>query len=509
MLLQIKNLSITLGKKKIVNSVNLNIDHGQFVALIGESGSGKSMTSQSIIKLREENIAYNGEINFANQNILTLTEEKISQIRGKDIGYVFQNPFTSLNPTQTIDKQIAEVIKIHNHKIAKETLKNRINELLEMVEMNAFKDKLHIFPHQLSGGQQQRIVIAIAIANNPKLLIADEPTTSLDEEIETTIMDLLFKLNQRHRIAILLITHNIKIVKQFAKLIYIIHAGKIIEHGALEYIMFNTNNNYVKTLINNHYTPLVNYYEEWSHRQKILAIKNLNVTLAKTNFSFFKKKHKQILQNINFELHEGETLGVIGKSGSGKSTLAKTLVGLIKNRNDSFQIIGNEITKFTKSERKKIQIVLQDPFDNLNNYLTVFQNIHEGMRAHKIHHNSPQKKLELIHNLLQDVNLPINILEKFPPECSGGERQRICIIRALVLNPKILILDEVTSAIDITTAQNILKILVNLQKKYHTSYIFISHNLQFVAQISHRILVLNKGEIVNYGPTLDILHQHK
>lgn len=508
MLLTISHLSITLGKKKIVDDINLHIKSGQFAALIGESGSGKSMTSQSIIKLREENINYQGKIEFNNRDILQLNEQEMSEIRGNNVGFIFQNPFTSLNHTQTVGSQIAESIKIHNPSINKIDLQKRIDELLDMVEMGSFKEKLHIFPHQLSGGQQQRIVIAIAIANKPKLLIADEPTTSLDPAIEKNIMNLLFKLNQKEKIAILLITHNIKIVKEFAQIIYIMHEGKIIENGTLEYITYNTTNNYVQTLISNRFSALINHYDStYYSKQKNLIINNMNVEVKINNFSFIIKKYKQILHNINFDLYSSETLGIIGKSGSGKSTLAKALAGIIKSKYNSFQIMGEEVKKFDKNVRKKIQIVLQDPFDNLNNHLTIFQNINEGMRAHKIFHNNHAAKMKLIYTLLADVGLQQNILQKFPSECSGGERQRICIIRALVLNPKILILDEVTSALDITTAQSILKILVNLQKKYHTSYIFISHNLQFVAQISHRILVLESGKIINYGLTQDILHQ--
>lgn len=508
MLLKISNFSITLGKRKIVDCLNMTVDHGQFVALIGESGSGKSMTSQSIVKLREENISYNGKIEFENRDILRLNEEEMSKIRGKDIGFVFQNPFTSLNPTQKIDDQIAEIIKIHNPKIKQHALQKRINELLEMVEMVEFKDKIHIFPHQLSGGQQQRIAIAIAIANNPKFLIADEPTTSLDVEIEQTIMNLLFKLNRQHKIATLLITHNIKIVKRFAQKIYIMHQGKMVEHGTLDYITHNTQNPYVQSLISSRQSPLVNHhYNEWSKYRKALSVRGMCVSIATTNFSILHRNYQQIINNINLDLHEGETLGIIGRSGSGKSTLARALVGLIENKHDLLEIMGSKVVKFDKTTRRKIQIVLQDPFDNLSNHLTVFHNINEGMRAHKIYHENKQKKFHLIHTLLNDVGLNRDILEKFPPECSGGERQRICIIRALVLNPKILILDEITSAMDITTAQSMLKILVNLQKKYRTSYLFISHNLQFVAQISHRILILSKGEVIKHGPTLEIFNQ--
>lgn len=510
-LLKISDLSIAIGEKKIVQKINLQVSHGQFVALIGESGSGKSITSRAIVQLDDSrNLAFTGKIIFENQEVLQMSEKTLTQIRGKKIGFIFQNPFTSLNPTQTIKHQISEAITIHNPKISKKDLQYRVNQLLQMVELSEFITKRKTYSHQLSGGQQQRVVIAIAIANHPQLIIADEPTTSLDFQTEKKIINLIFRLYKEQHIAIFLITHNLKIVQQFAQKIYIIHEGQIVDKGNNHFIMHKSQNPYTKQLLEPSCQHLIEKNTKSnSIKNTILNIKNVNVFLKKSNFSFWHTQPKQILFDINITLQRDETIGIIGKSGAGKSTLIKALVGLISVKYDSFQICNQQIKKFTLQDRANIQIVLQDPFDSLNNFLSIFRNIEEAMIAHNIHSEDKKKKRRVIIELLEDVGLDEEILYKMPTQCSGGQLQRICIIRALILRPKILILDEVTSALDAITTKNLLKILVKLQQKYHTSYLFISHNLQLVSQISHKIIVLNQGKIIKQGRTEEILQDQK
>ena len=499
MILNIENLTVYSKDKKLVHNININVKEKSKYSIIGETGSGKSIITQSIIKLKD-NLSYEGKIIFNDQNILNCTDDEFCKIRGKEIGYIFQNPFKSLNPTKKIYNQIAEAILIH-HKIEKKDLFEKIMKLIDIVGLKEIKNKLSSYPNQFSGGQLQRIAIAIAIANEPKLLIADEPTTALDERNEEIIINLFNKLNKELGITIILISHNINSVKKFADYICILKNGAIVEKNSLLNILKNPINDYTKLIINQKNIRLIG--DKKPSKKPNIIIKNLNTWIISRNF--LKNSKKYLLQNISFTIHESETLSIIGKSGSGKSTLAKSILGLNNSTFDSYILNNKEIQRLSKSDRRIIQIILQDPFDNLNPELTIVENIEEGMILHG--YTERKTRNEIIKKFLKDINLDESILSKYPKKCSGGERQRICILRALVLNPKILVLDEITSALDIVTAQKILQIIVNIQEKYNISVIFISHDLNIVAQFSHKIIVLEDGKIIANDTTENILNK--
>lgn len=447
MLLSIKNLSISFQNSPVLKDFSLHLEPKKITALVGQSGSGKSVTALAILGLlRSANIS--GEINFLGKNLLKLSEEEFCKIRGKEIGFIFQDPQTSLNPLHKIGKQIAESIKIHNPKISKKDLKNRITKLLEMVDLKQTISRLDDYPHQFSGGQKQRIMIAIALANNPKIIIADEPTTALDIKTQDEILDLLLRLKNELGIAILLITHNLRVVKKLA--------DEIIEIG-------EKGVNEIKSLTKN---------REFLSDKNAILVKNLGVSY----------KRNQIINNVNFSLRLGENLGIVGESGSGKSTLALALLNLVKNSGEVEFFEQKFWQKDEKFLRRNVQIVFQDPFSSLNPRMTVEEIISEGLQIHKISAS--------IDEILQKLYLPLSLKSYYPHQLSGGQRQRVAIARALILKPKILILDEPTSALDFATQNEILNLFIEIQRSEAISYILISHDTEVVERISDKKLII-------------------
>ncbi len=513
----IKNLTIEFlnssgfepSKIKVVDDVSFSLPHAKITALIGQSGSGKSVTALAILGLlRKAKIA--GEIIFDDIDLLKLNDRALCKIRGGDIGIVFQDPNSSLNPLHKIGQQIAESIYIHNKKFSRDKIKKRVAELLELVDLKPLISRLDDYPHQLSGGQKQRVMLAIALANNPKILIADEPTTALDIDTQDEILELLQKLRRELGLTILFITHNLKIVKKIADKIVILKDGKIVEKGDAKTIFANAKDDYTKKLLAAAKPPQSLSAKDFA--QEILQVKNLCV-IHKIKTGFFKSKNFYANKDINFSLNLGENLGLIGTSGSGKSTLAKALMSLIKHdgeiiylqnhnaknsahkKNSSQKLStrqGDFFAKTDSSPSSHAQIVFQDPFSSLNPRMLVKDIIAEGLiiRGQK----NPQKQVDKI---LQKLDFATSIKYRYPHELSGGQRQRVAIARALILNPQILILDEPTSALDLLTQNEIIDLLLDLQKKQNISYIIISHDLDVVARIAHRTIILRDGKILN------------
>lgn len=490
-LLSVKNLSVSFQYHQAVDDISFELFPKKITALVGQSGSGKSVTALAIINLlRKAKIT--GQIIFEGKNLLKLDEKELCKIRGKDIGIVFQDPNSSLNPLHKVGDQIAEAITIHNPKISKKNLKIRIKELLKIVELESIDSRLNNYPHQFSGGQKQRVMIAIALANNPKILIADEPTTALDIKIQNEILDLLLRLKKELNLAILFITHNLRIVKKIADNVIVLNEGKIVEKGEMKEIFSAPKNAYTKLLMNA--VKPENSRPKIENSEEILRVENLNV-IHKVKKSFLEKENFYANKNINFSLKLGENLGVIGESGSGKSTLALALLNLIPF-DGKINFFGKKTWQKNNLElRRDIQIIFQDPFSSLNPRMTVKEIIEEGLVIHKVD-NSIKAREGRVREILEKLKLDPKITDRYPHQLSGGQRQRVAIARALILNPKILVLDEPTSALDLLTQNEILKLLFEIQKQQKISYILISHDLEIVEAVCHRTLILKAGEII-------------
>lgn len=449
-ILAIKNLAIFFGEKVVLENFSLQLEAQKITALVGESGSGKSSVALAILGLLRSS-KIDGEILFEGKDLLKLSEKEFCKIRGRDIGFIFQDPQTSLNPLHKIGSQISEAITIHNPKISKKDLKQRILELLEMVDLKGFAARLNDYPHQFSGGQKQRIMIAIALANNPKILIADEPTTALDSKTQDEILDLLLRLKNELGVAVLLITHNLRVIKKIADEVIEIKSKRQKNSGEAEI-----------------------------SKRKILA-QDLKNILEVSNISIAYEK-KNILENLNFSLKLSENLGIVGASGSGKSTLALALINLVKSSGEIKFFDNKSWKNDEKFLRRNVQIVFQDPFSSLNPKMTVEQIVGEGLKIHGISAS--------VDDILKKLHLELNLKNRYPHQLSGGQRQRVAIARALILRPKILILDEPTSALDFATQNEIINLLLEIQQSGEISYILISHDLEVIERLSHKIINL-------------------
>ncbi len=501
-LLEVKNLSVRFspaGRPVVdaVHGISFAIKLKQTLALVGESGSGKSVSAFSILRLLPYPMASHpsGEIIFDNQNLLKIPENSLRQIRGRRIGMIFQEPMTALNPLHTIEKQISETVRLHLGLSKSKTLE-RVKELLDLVEFHEGHSRLNAYPHELSGGQRQRVMIAMALACNPDLLIADEPTTALDVTIQAGIVKLLQKLQADLGMGMLLISHDLGMVKHLAHEVAVMHHGKIVESGSVVGVFQNPQHDYTKRLIDSE--PKGTPRPLPKGRQQQLSVENIKVQFEnKSLFSFKKLPPKVAVNQISFSLDQGETLGVVGESGSGKSTLAYAILRLI---NSSGRVIfqGHELPNNLKQMlpwRKDLQIIFQDPFGSLNPRFSILDVVCEGLRVHATDLSAHQMRLAAS-QALEQVGLSGDFLDRYPHELSGGQRQRVAIARALVLKPKLVILDEPTSALDRSIQADILDLLRKLQDDYGLSYVFISHDLKVIRAMAHRVLVMRDGQVI-------------
>ena len=509
-ILEIKHLSLYFKRNnqedfEAVKDVSFKVEQGEILGIVGESGSGKSVTALSILGLLPYPKAYHtkeSSIIFNQQELVGLDEKSFQQIRGNKISFIFQEPMSSLNPLHKIGAQIAESLKIHQN-LSREQIKKRTLELLQLVKIPEPEQKINAYPFELSGGQRQRVMIAMAIANNPQILIADEPTTALDVTIQEQIIDLLLELKHKLNMSIIFISHNLRLVHKIADHIAVMYRGELLEYGTAKQVFEQPKSDYTKKLISSNL--LLNLRHK-NDSKILLEVQNIEVDFPRKKNIFGRIiADFKAVDKVSFSLRQGETLGIVGESGSGKTSLALAMVNLLKHKGNVKIISGNK-TEILQKFSKDLQIVFQDPYNSLNPRMTIKQIIEEGLTVHFKKFNE-NEKLAQIKAILKEVNLDKNIMDKYPHEFSGGQRQRIALARALILQPKIIILDEPTSALDVTVQAQIVELLKSLQKKYNISYIFISHDMNAVRAMSHQIMVMKDGKVIEQGSTKQIFEQ--
>ena len=500
-ILRVNNLSIKLNndslKKNLLNNVSFELHQGRTLGIVGESGSGKTLTGLSITKLLDSDIFNidSGTIHFNELEITNLNDSELRKIRGNKISMIFQEPMLSLNPVQTIKKQLEEIIKLHITSVHSE-VQNLSKAILIQSGLENTEKILQSYPYMLSGGQRQRVMIAIALVCNPDILIADEPTTALDVTLQLQILELLKSLKREKMMSLILISHDLDLIKKYADDILILKNGEVIEKGTTEEIFKSPKNEYTKELITSQPQRLVTNLVEG---RTILEVDKLGCKFLVEN-SFFERKKKfyTALDDVSISIKEGETVGIVGESGSGKTTLGLAILQLL-SYNGTIKFNEQDLKKITKQElrktRRNFQIVFQDPFSSLSPRLTIKEILSEGILEFNEEIN-PAEINKLCELLLSEVGLDQNMLSRYPHQFSGGQRQRIAIARALSMKPKLIILDEPTSALDVVVQKNILELLVSLQKKYSISYCFISHDLKLIRAIAHRIYIIKDSKII-------------
>ena len=514
--LQIQDLNVAFSQDgrqvDAVRGVSFEVARGEVVALVGESGSGKSVTAMSSVALLGANAKVTGSIRYNGQQMVGATADLLQQVRGNEISFIFQEPMTSLNPLHTIEKQLRESIELHQdplHSLTGAEIEARIIALLERVGLPDPASRLGAYPHQLSGGQRQRVMIAMALANGPELLIADEPTTALDVTIQAQILDLLMLLKQQDGMGMLFITHDLGIVRQIADRVCVMQDGKIVETGPTKDIFNAPQHSYTQKLLNAHSVGAPQPFDPSA--SLIAEAKNAKIWFP-IQRGVLKRTvgHVKAVNDVSLTLRAGETIGIVGESGSGKSTLAMAIMRLI-----SFQgkiafdgrDIGALKTRDLRALRKDMQIVFQDPYGSLSPRMTCAQIIAEGLGVHGTPSGRSQE--DLVDEILQEVGLDPEMQHRYPHEFSGGQRQRIAIARAMVMRPKLVVLDEPTSALDMTVQVQIVDLLRNLQKAHGLAYLFISHDLRVVRAMSHSVIVMKEGDVVEHGPVSDVFEAPK
>ena len=513
-LVTVKNLSVEFGEgesaSRVVKGVSFDIAKGETVALVGESGSGKTVSALSILRLLPNSASHpTGEILFEGRDILKLPETEMRAIRGDRISIIFQEPMTTLNPLHTIEVQVGEIIKLHKGLTDDET-RQRVVELLGKVGIRDPEKRLGSYPHQLSGGQRQRVMIAIALANEPDLLIADEPTTALDVTIQAQILELLKRLQQEMGMAMLLITHDLGIVRRMAERVYVMQNGDIVEHASAKDVFERPQHPYTRHLLAAE--PKGEPPTADASAPVVVETDNLKVWFpVKRGLLQRTVDHIKAVDGLSMKLRAGETLGVVGESGSGKTTLGLAILRLISS-DGPIAYVGNRIDSFSSKEmrplRKEMQIVFQDPYGSLSPRLTVGQIIEEGLTILQPELDEDARRVR-VGQALKEVGLDPNAQDRYPHEFSGGQRQRIAIARAMVLEPKFVMLDEPTSALDMSVQAQIVDLLRDLQKKRKLAYLFISHDLKVVRALSNYVIVMRNGKVVEEGPSAEVFANPK
>ncbi len=509
-LLDIQDLTVAFRQDgtttHAVRGVSFHVDKGETVALVGESGSGKSVSALSTVQLLPDSAHIGGEIKYDGRDLANATERELRQVRGNDISFIFQEPMTSLNPLHTLEKQITESLELHQG-LSGVSARDRVIELLTKVGIHAPEERLSSYPHQLSGGQRQRVMIAMALANGPELLIADEPTTALDVTIQAQILDLLAELKQTEQMSLLFITHDLGVVRKIADRVYVMQNGEIVEHGRTSEIFDNPQHPYTQMLLAAEAVGQPDPVS--SEAQEIVSTDALRIWFP-IERGFLKRTvgHIKAVNDATISVREGETLGIVGESGSGKTTLALAVMRLISSTG-RIAYLGRDIQGLSSRQlrplRADMQIVFQDPYGSLSPRMTVEQIIAEGLGVHGSRDGRAPR--ELVSEIMTEVGLDPSMMHRYPHEFSGGQRQRIAIARAMILRPKLVVLDEPTSALDMTVQVQIVDLLRDLQKKYGLAYLFISHDLKVVRALSHKIMVMKQGDVIEAGLANDVFER--
>jgi microcin C transport system ATP-binding protein len=506
-LVRITDLSVSFGRgereTRAVRNVSLEIGRGETLALVGESGSGKSVTALSVLQLLPYPTAHHpsGSITLEGEELIGAPAEAMQKIRGNRIAIIFQEPLTSLNPLHTIEKQLGEILFVHK-KMEKDAARARIIELLDEVGLPNVEERLTAYPHQLSGGQRQRVMIAMSLANDPDLLIADEPTTAVDVTIQAQIIALLRDIQAKRGMSILLITHDLGIVRKVAHRVCVMKDGELVEVAETEKLFETPSHAYTKELLAAE--PKGNPLPARDDAKPVMVADNLRVWFPiKKGILRRTVGHVKAVDGVDVTVREGHTVGVVGESGSGKTTLAMGLLRLERSEGP-ITFHGTRIDGFNFKQmrplRKEMQVVFQDPFSSLSPRMSVGQIIEEGLRLHNLAGDTYDERRAVIANALTEVGLPPEAQDRYPHEFSGGQRQRIAIARAIVLKPKFIVLDEPTSALDMSVQAQIVDLLRDLQDKHDLAYLFISHDLKVVRALADELIVMKDGKVVEQGP---------
>ena len=544
-LIEIKNLSISFGGRKTIKNLSYSVHEGEVLGVVGESGSGKSLTSLSVMGLLHPAAKINsGEILFHHNgktiDLLQLKDDQMRKFRGNEIAMIFQEPMTSLNPVIKCGEQVAEALRLHK-KLSKKEAKERTVELFKEVQLPRPESIYESYPHQISGGQKQRVMIAIAMSCEPKLLIADEPTTALDVTVQKTILDLIKFLQAKHNMSVIFITHDLGVVAEIANQVVVMKDGEKVESGTTQQLFENPKHPYTKGLlacrppidfrlrklpivedfltldqpVNDFINQLkITEANQQTALDKILKQENIiEVSHLNTHFPIqkgvFRKTvgYVKAVNDVSFHVHKGETLGLVGESGCGKTTLGRSLLRLIEPTSGSVKYNGEELITLDpeamRAKRKDLQIIFQDPYSSLNPRMKVGKAILEPMQVHKIEQNNSIRKEKVI-ELMETVGLQADLFDRYPHEFSGGQRQRVCIARALAMNPKFIICDESVSALDVSVQAQVLNLLNELKSKFSFTYVFISHDLSVVKYMSDRMIVMKEGQIEEMGVAEEI-----
>ncbi|WP_063344709.1 ABC transporter ATP-binding protein [Vibrio jasicida] len=511
-ILSVKNLSVSFttndGIVDAVKNVSFDLQAGETLSIVGESGSGKSVSTNALMRLLPDNAILHNDasIVFEGESILEKTERQMQSIRGDRIGMIFQEPMTSLNPYMRVGIQVAEAIMCHRP-VSKKQTKDKVLELFDLVHLPNPQQAYTKYPHEFSGGQLQRIMIAMALINEPDILIADEPTTALDVTVQAEVLYLIKEIQAKMGMAILFITHDLGVVKHFADRVLVMCKGEVVEEGITEALFSEPQHDYTMMLINSIPKGSKDPIEE--NAAELLKADDIRVKfLVKPHFIASKNEYFEAVKGISLELKQGETLGIVGESGSGKSTLGRALIGLLPS-SGKIQFKGQDLSLLTAKQRfelkKDVQMVFQDPYGSLSPRMTVGDIITEGLTVHQPQMGKAER-MQKARDVLREVRLDPASINRYPHEFSGGQRQRIAIARALILEPSFILLDEPTSALDRSVQLTVIDLLKDLQKKHNIGFLFISHDLSVVKALSDRVLVMQKGEVMEQGTAEEIFH---
>ena len=501
-LLEVRDLSVQFGRNRVVDGVSFSIDIGEKVAIVGESGSGKTVTALALLRLTE-GADVSGRIDFDGRDVFQMSPSALRELRGSEIAMIFQEPMTALNPIYTIGRQIVEAIQLHEHMTYAEAAARSV-ELLRRTGVPEPERRIKSYPHQLSGGQRQRAMIAMALACRPKLLIADEPTTALDVTVQVQIVALLNELQREFGMAVLLITHDLNMVRRFADRVAVMQAGHLVESAPTADLFASPRHDYTRHLIASRPERMAIALP--ANTTSLLDVRNLNCVYP-IKRGWFGHDDFYAVRDADLQLNRGETLGIVGESGSGKTTLGLAVLRL-QPGSGTIEFDRNRLDNLSQGAlrplRKRMQVVFQDPFSSLSPRRTVEQIVGEGLELHFPQLDQTARRQRIVDALLE-VGLDANMLDRYPHEFSGGQRQRIAIARVVVLHPELVLLDEPTSALDASVQRQVLKLLTNLQARLGMSYLFISHDLAVIRAVAHRVVVMKDGAIVERGETASIM----